>query len=84
MYSQHTSPIVPAEEAVNEIIGETTGKLKQEITNVIDDHLRRTLHQVKKEAPLSEIEYGKLVMMIECNQFVGICDVLEECLSTYD
>ena len=46
----------------------------------MDDYLRLILHRVKSEADLSEVEYGKLIMMIECGKLFVVCELLEECL----
>lgn len=73
-------PYNTSESAFQEIIGD----LEEQKVNVVDDYLRTILHRVKKEAELSEVEYGKLIMMIECGQLVGVCDMLEECLETFD
>lgn len=81
--SQHISPTPPITKKLNPIIQETVGKLERETTNVIDDKLHDTLQRIKLEAQLSEVEYGKLIMMIECNQYIGIGDELEKCLLTY-
>lgn len=72
-------PYNTSESAFQEIVG----NLEEQRVNVVDDYLRTILHRVKKEAKLSEVEYGKLIMMIECGQLVGVCDLLEKCLKTF-
>lgn len=72
-------PSNTSESGIQEIVGD----LEEQKVNVVDDYLRRILHRVKREAELSEVEYGKLIMMIECGQLVGVCDMLEECLKTF-
>ena len=61
-------------------IQEIEGAIEEQKVNIMDDYLRLILHRVKSEADLSEVEYGKLIMMIECGKLVGVCELLEECL----
>ena len=62
-------------------IQEIEGAIEEQKVNIMDDYLRLILHRVKSEADLSEVEYGKLIMMIECGKLVGVCELLEESTS---
>lgn len=84
VYSQHPTFVSDPRNANPSVVQEITGELEERKVNVVDDYLRMTLHRVKDEAQLSEVEYGKLIMMIECGQLVGICDLLEDCLLKWD
>ena len=61
-------------------IQEIEGAIEEQKVNIMDDYLRLILHRVKSEADLSEVEYGELIMRIECGKLVGVCELLEECL----
>ena len=76
IYTQQPSYETQDESSIQEI----EGAIEEQKVNIMDDYLRLILHRVKSEADLSEVEYGKLIMMIECGKLVGVCELLEECL----
>ena len=76
IYTQQPSYETQEESSIQEI----EGAIEEQKVNIMDDYLRLILHRVKSEADLSEVEYGKLIMMIECGKLVGVCELLEECL----
>ena len=76
IYTQQPSYETQDESSIQEI----EGAIEEQKVNIMDDYLRLIIHRVKSEADLSEVEYGKLIMMIECGKLVGVCELLEECL----
>ena len=62
---------------------EIVGEIEAEKVEVIDEYMCMLLRQVKEEAKLSEVEYGRLLTHIECGEVSDVCEVLEESLSSY-
>lgn len=57
------------------------GELEEKKVLVMDDELHLKLQQIKKEAKLTEVEYGRLLRRIECGEFDDCRELLETCLA---
>lgn len=64
-------------------VREVAGEIEAEKVEVIDNYTCMLLRQIKREANLSEVEYGKLLMHIECGEVDDVCEVLEAALESY-
>ena len=91
VYSQHPTFVSTAVEEPhpgylqrdNSYVKEMIEEMKAEKVDVIDDYMRMLLHRVKHEGDLTEVEYGKLLMRIECGEVSDVCNVLEDSISSY-
>ena len=65
-------------------VREVAGEIEAEKVEVIDRYTCMLLRRIKQEANLSEVEYGKLLMHIECGEVDDVCEVLEAALESYE
>lgn len=65
-------------------VREVVGEIEAEKVEVIDRYTCMLLRRIKQEANLSEVEYGKLLMHIECGEVDDVCEVLEAALESYE
>ncbi|KAK8800854.1 hypothetical protein WA588_001685, partial [Blastocystis sp. NMH] len=63
-------------------VREVVGEIEAEKVEVIDRYTCMLLRRIKQEANLSEVEYGKLLMHIECGEVDDVCEVLEAALES--
>lgn len=63
-------------------VREVAGEIEAEKVEVIDNYTCMLLRRIKREANLSEVEYGKLLMHTECGEVDDVCEVLERALES--